>query len=200
MIGRIKSLSTIRPSGFIRMDSGLIVHFDWSSVRPPGPSGLLTGQLVTFDLDTGTSPAAINVRAVESQTGPIAPLNLPAGHFLQYMGFDQNGSIRAYRFKRVLHGEETREYVVTADMALFVKHHVGIQEGPALCLRLLSAGPDCSDAADWPPSQSLSDVDMLAHLARRAALGPARGRKRTLDVPAPESRRSLMGAHGWAVK
>lgn len=183
MTGRIKSLSTMRPSGFIRADSGLNVHFDSSAVLPPNAAGMVVGQLVTFDLDGSKWPAATNVRvAAQSPAAPSAPQEGPAGAYLQYMGFEQTGSVRAYRFKRILRGEETREFIVNADWALFLKHHVGIQEGPALSLRLLSAGPNCSAPAAWPPSQSLSDVDMLAHLARRAAAGTIRGRKQNLHI------------------
>ncbi|MGC9972690.1 MAG: hypothetical protein ABSE56_19075 [Bryobacteraceae bacterium] len=154
--------------------------------------------MVTFDLDGNKWPAALNVRvAAQSQAAPSAPQRSSAGAGLQYMGFEQNGSIRAYRFKRVLRGEETREYIVNADMALFVKHHVGIQEGPALSLRLLSAGPNCFAPAAWPPSKSLSDGDMLAHLARRAAAGTMRGRKRYLDIPVPLPGHRVKSAPGW---
>lgn len=186
MTGRIKSLSTLRQSGFIKADSGLNLYFESSQVRPRGAPGLVAGQSVTFDLDGNKWPAALNVRATApTQAAPGAPQTAPAGAGLQYMGFEQTGSMRAYCFKRVLRGEETREFIVIADLALFVKHHVGIQEGPALSLRLLSAGLDCSGQAEWPTSQSLSDDEMLAHLARRAAVGSVRGRKRYLDIQAP---------------
>jgi cold shock CspA family protein len=198
MTGKIKSLSTMRRSGFIRTDSGLNLYFDSSAVRPPGATGLVAGQLVTFDLAGNQWPAAINVRvAVQSQAAPSAPQRSSAGAGLQYMGFEQNGSIRAYRFKRILRGEETRDYIVNADLALFFKHHVGIQEGPALSLRLLSAGPDCSALVAWPPSQSLSDGDMLAHLARRAAAGTMRGRKRYLDIQAPWPGHRVKSVPAW---
>jgi hypothetical protein len=87
------------------------------------------------------------------------------------MGFEQNGSTRAFRFRRVIRGEETREFVVNAEIGLFGKHHVGIQEGPALSLRLLSEGADSSATA-------LSDEDMLAHVARRAVGRKPHGTKR----------------------
>lgn len=198
MTGRIKSLSTMLPSGFIRTDSGVNVHFDRSAVLPAGAIELVAGQLVTFDLDGGRWPAAINVRVVgQSQAAPSAPPKGSAATCLQYMGFDQTGTIRAYRFKRVLRGEETREFIVDADLTLFVKHHVGIQEGPALSLRLLSAGANWSVPGEWPLSQSLSDVDMLAHLARRAAAGPVRGRKRNLNVEDSSSSERVKSARAW---
>jgi len=55
------------------------------------------------------------------------------------MGFDQAKNIREYRFDGVGAGETAKHFVVSADLALFVTYHVGLQEGPALCLKRLSA-------------------------------------------------------------
>lgn len=92
---------------------------------------------------------------------PLPAEKLPPGTYLQYMGFGQTGSVRTYRFRRVARGEKPQEYLVNADLELFARHHVGIQEGPAMCLRLLSdlrPAPEC-----------LNDTHMLAHLASRPA-------------------------------
>lgn len=198
MTGRIKSLSTMSPSGFISADNGQNVYFHSSAVSLPGAGGLAIGQLVTFDMEGGKWPAAINVRvSPQSQPAPSAPQRGAAGTYLQYLGFEQRGANRAYRFSRISRGEDTREFIVNADLALFVKHHVGIQEGPALSLRLLSAGPNSSAPAAWPSSQSLSDGDMLAHLARRAAAGTMRGSKRNPDAGAPSPSHRMESARGW---
>ena len=55
------------------------------------------------------------------------------------MGFDQAKNIREYRFDGVGAGEAAKHFVVSADLALFIKYRVGLQEGPALCLKRLSA-------------------------------------------------------------
>lgn len=180
MTGRIKSLSTMSLSGFITADSGQNVYFHASAVAPHGAGGLFTGQFVTFDLDGGRWPEAINVR-VPAQPQPAAPQALaenPPIARLQYRGFEQIGNIRAYRFARMLQGEETQEFTVSADLALFTKHHVGIQEGPALSLGhlRLSSHADRSGAPAQVLSQWLTDVDMLAHLASRPAPGKTRRR------------------------
>lgn len=182
MTGRIKSLSKINASGFIKADSGLNVHFDSSAILAPGAAGVAAGQLVTFDLEESKWPTAINVRiATEFQPAHSTQEGAP-GTYLQYVGFSQTGTIRTYRFKRISCGEQTREFIVNADMGLFAKHHVAIQEGPALSLRLLTIGRDSSVPASWPPSQSLSELDMLAHLAKKqTATGPMRNRKPKLD-------------------
>lgn len=193
MTGRIKSLSTLSPSGLITADNGQNVHFRSAAVLPGGAGVLAPGQFVTFDMDAGKWPAAINVRVVEpSEAAPVPQ----EGTYLQYRGFEQIGATRAYRFSRISRGGDTRQYVVNVDLALFFKHHVGIQEGPALCLRLLSEGPDSSGAA-WPPSQSLSDSDMLAHLARRAGAETTRGHRRNPDPGAPSPSHRMQSAGEW---
>ncbi len=179
MTGRIKSLSTLSPSGFITAASGHNVYFHSSEVLPPGAGGLAIGQLVTYDIGGGKWPSAINVRIpAQPQATPRVSERRSPPAYLQYMGFEQNGSIRAYRFRRVVRGEETREFVVSAELELFFRHHVGFQEGPAMSLRLLSEGPDCCTPLEWPPAQSLTDADMLAHVARRAAARKPHGSKR----------------------
>jgi hypothetical protein len=71
--------------------------------------------------------------------------------------------------------------IVTVDMALFAKQHVGIQDGPALCLRLVTA-------EEWPPKQrSLTDEEMLAHLARRPVRPKASSGRWTRRVPRADS-------------
>lgn len=58
---------------------------------------------------------------------------------LRYLGFDQLRNARAFRFDIIVKGEATRQAVITADMALFLQHHVGIQDGPTLCAAKLTA-------------------------------------------------------------
>ncbi len=109
-------------------------------------------------------------RAIVSDPGPLKPVRrLPAGTFLQYLGFDHTGSVRTYRFRGHSRGEEPRDYVVKADLALFARHHVGIQEGPTLCLHRLMEHPDACGLPVRSGPDSLTDADMLAHLATRPA-------------------------------
>ena len=78
--------------------------------------------------------------------------------------------MRTYRFEQLEPGQDTSTFTITADLALFAKHRVGIQDGPALCLHLIAAEIDRSGAtlgAQW--NRRLSDEDMVAHLASRPA-------------------------------
>jgi hypothetical protein len=83
---------------------------------------------------------------------------------LRYMGFDQHDNTRAYKFDGVENGQLFVQFVVTADLTLFLKHHVSIQEGPDLCARNLSADPAGLEQHD----HQLTNEDFLAFAAARA--------------------------------
>jgi hypothetical protein len=102
---------------------------------------------------------------------------------LRYVGFEHKGNLRVYLFERLTPGAEKRAFTVDADLALFAKHHVGMQEGPSLCLHLLAAELDVDDAAAWASSRcSLTDREMLAYLASRPVPRSKHGAKHTLPA------------------
>ena len=82
---------------------------------------------------------------------------------LRYMGFEQHDNTRVYKFDGVENRQTIVQVVVTADLALFLKHHISIQEGPDLCARKLS-----TDSAR-PHDYQLTNEDLLAFAAARAA-------------------------------
>lgn len=84
---------------------------------------------------------------------------------LRYMGFDQLRNARAFRFDVLAKGETTRQAVITADMELFLQHHVGIQDGPTLCAAKLAS--DLERQAEG--EHVLTDEDVRAFGAARAA-------------------------------
>ena len=89
--------------------------------------------------------------------------------------------IRTHRFERDSIGEETEKFAVTTDMALFTKHHIGIQEGPALCLHLLMVR--LGDAAGETAALkcSLTEEHLLTYLASKPVPGTKRHHKRALQ-------------------
>jgi cold shock CspA family protein len=169
MTGRIKSLSAGSASGFIAAEDGLTVHFRSSEVLAYDLTSLSVGQVVAFDVQGGDCLRATNVCVLRQQHVADAPARRQHTFQLRYMGFDQTESIRAYRFQGAAPGEETKTYIVTTDLALFRKHRVGIQEGPALCLQALVADLAGADSIPPPSRRVLTDQDMLAHLASRPA-------------------------------
>src|SRR5262249_41134562 len=84
-------------------------------------------------------------------------------------GFDQANSVRTFQFERTCVGEAAELFSVSTDLALFAKYHVTLQEGPALCLRLLML--ESSSAGDPVFERALTEDDILADVASRPGPG-----------------------------
>ncbi len=83
---------------------------------------------------------------------------------LRYMGFDQTQAVRVYRFDSIVDRAPAVRYIVTADLALFLKHHIGIQEGPTLCARKLASDLELPEQRE----HILTNDDLLAYVAARS--------------------------------
>ena len=178
MTGRIKSLGDGGTFGYIAAENGLSFHFESSAVLAYDVTCLAVGQMVSFELERRSHPKALNVCVERQHPAPHLLDKHSERIHLRYTGFEQAGNIRAYRFERLLAGEETQTFSVTADLALFKKHRVGIQEGPTLCLDVLMADLRAADSTRLISRlRPLTDPDMLAHLASRPVPG-AKGRHR----------------------
>jgi hypothetical protein len=57
----------------------------------------------------------------------------------RYDGFHQLSNIREFIFRLEERGADPKMISVLADMSLFAKYHLAVQDGPLLCLRKLSA-------------------------------------------------------------
>jgi hypothetical protein len=67
----------------------------------------------------------------------------------------------------VAHSEENQDIIVTADLALFRKYGIAVQEGPPLCLRLVEAElqqPRLTQSGVW--ERKLTAEEILAHAAQ----------------------------------
>jgi len=83
---------------------------------------------------------------------------------LRYMGFDQEKSIRTYRFDCIEKGEPTAHLLIDASLDLFLKNRVAIQDGPGLCARKLA-----SDLEQLLTGKhTLTDEDLVAFTTARA--------------------------------
>jgi len=105
---------------------------------------------------------------------------------LRYMGFDQAQNKRVYKFDCTGGGKITTRFVVSVDMVLFLKHHVGIQEGPALCARKLNADFEAVAGTEPELTHELTNDDLLAYVAVRTA---AEVRRAEARKPGPNRRR-----------
>jgi hypothetical protein len=127
---------------------------------------LAVGHLVSFDLDRAR-PHHIAVRVFREPFGASRPGTKPdASPDLRYAGFNQAENVRSCRFDAVACGHPIRRFVVTVDLALMLKHRIGVQEAPALCLRKLAADlkiiPDAGQ-------HELGDDDLRVYASSRAA-------------------------------
>jgi hypothetical protein len=95
---------------------------------------------------------------------------------LRYMGFDQHDNTRGYKFDGVENGQLIVQFVVSADLTLFLRHRVNIQDGPSLFACKL--GTDFAELG--PRNHQLTNEDLLAFTTARAA---AEARKAELRSP-----------------
>jgi hypothetical protein len=189
MTGRIKALGRGNSSGVIRAENGRSVPFDSSALLAYDVGCLAEGLLVTFDMEGGYGPRAVNVCVHKEHVARRPALSGQHTACVRYLGFEQAQNVRAYRFERLLPGEETTTLLVTADMSLFARHHVALQEGPSLCLHLLlAAGPDDSPVQQVARPQAggltLTEQDILAHVAAHPTPGSKARRRRAAAASA----------------
>jgi len=104
------------------------------------------------------------------------------------MGFEQAKAVRAYRFDRIEERVPTIRYTVTADLALFLKHHIGIQEGPTLCARKLTTDLESPQQCE----HILTNDDLLAYVMARTAADERKAAARR-----PGIRRRAPAREGW---
>ena len=101
---------------------------------------------------------------------------------LRYMGFDQTENIRSYRFDSIAKGEPVGHFIVSADLVLFRKHRVGIQEGPTLSRQRLA----CDLEGVCPSCHQLTENDLLDFVSARsmaqASKAGSRNHKRSPEV------------------
>lgn len=98
-----------------------------------------------------------------------------------YLGFSQQANIRSYRFQGVLPRErpskmeKNLEFLLRADMALLARHSVRVQDGPTLCLQILTAGfASEEDCALRFSSYAITFEDVSAFARARDALQEAK--------------------------
>ncbi|HTM51903.1 MAG TPA: hypothetical protein VL285_24575 [Bryobacteraceae bacterium] len=171
MTGRIKALSFESTSGLIESENGSRFSFESSAVLAYDAAHLTVGQLVTF-ITEGLS--AFNI-SVHRAARPQVDGGTRKGGVFRYVGFNQANSIRTFRFERTFTGELAEMFTVSTDLALLAKYRISLQEGPALCSRLLTLEIDEASAPVF--ERSLTETDILQDMASRPGPG-ARNHKR----------------------
>jgi len=83
---------------------------------------------------------------------------------IRYLGFEQRQNSRVYRFDVRADGRLTKQVSVTADIAVFRDHSVGIQEGPFLSGNKLTADLE----RGWEGEHELTAADVRAYADAKA--------------------------------
>ena len=154
--------------------------FDAAAVLAYDALRLAVGQPVTFEMLDAHHAGNISVRAYHGI--PHAPGK--DTNAFRYMGFEHQGNVRAYRFDLIQQGEARQSVTVEIDLALLLRHHVTVQEGPALCLRLLATELASAGAESWGESRrSITEQNMQAYVASRPV--PVKGGRRAAAAGVP---------------
>lgn len=118
---------------------------------------------------------------------------------LVYMGFTQEAGVRCFHFQRVLTQARLANlprmvpFTLKADMALFTEYRIPVQDGPAICLQILSdalAGSDESAVA--PTSFPVTTEHLSSFVSARTATEEARSARRKQRTPFKPSNSSQM--------
>jgi hypothetical protein len=191
MLGTITRFSKVTTSGAIRSEQGENFDFDLAGVLTYDAAGLAEGKFVHFQ-PAGRSPC----KAINVSLEPPAAVHPGAERYkeitqLRFVGFRHLENLRRFRFERITPGGPTQCFEVAANLALFHTLRIAIQEGPALCMRViadeLEAGRKWEDLA----LLSLTEQHMRNYLANRpvpgAKLPKAPRRPSVYSAPAPWS-------------
>ena len=118
-------------------------------------------------------PAVRPAKPSTSRSNPPPPFIPGADRYkeitqLRYVGFRHLENLRHFRFERITPGAPTQCFEVAANLALFHTLRIAIQEGPALCMRVIAAelesGRKWEDLASCP----LTEQHMQDYLAQPA--------------------------------
>jgi hypothetical protein len=109
---------------------------------------------------------------------------------LVYMGFTQEASLRCFHFQRILTQSRLSDlpkivqFTLKADMALFMQNHIPVQDGPAICLQILTdslAGSDENEVAS--ASYAITKEHLSTFVSARTLVAEAKAARRKPRPP-----------------
>lgn len=118
-----------RSDGIRRDPVGTRRNLRFRAYRRISVAKLAEGKLVHFDLASGPSPKAIDISidpACDVSAGRNGDREIMR---LRYLGFEHEGNLRLYCFQRLTPREQAQTFLVEADLSLFRRHQVHIEEG-----------------------------------------------------------------------
>ena len=109
---------------------------------------------------------------------------------LVYMGFTQEAALRCFHFQRVLtqarlaNLPKVVQFTMKADMSLFMRYRIPVQEGPALCLQILTntlAG--FGEDSVLPASYAITPEHLSSFASARTSVEEAKAARRKPRPP-----------------
>ena len=118
---------------------------------------------------------------------------------LVYMGFTQEASLRCFHFQRVLtqarlaNLPKVVQFTMKADMSLFMRYRIPVQEGPALCLQILTDALSGSDENTvLPASYAVTTEHLSTFASARTSVEEAKAARRKPRPPFKPSNSSQL--------
>jgi hypothetical protein len=118
---------------------------------------------------------------------------------LVYMGFTQEASLRCFHFQRVLtqarlaNLPKVVQFTMKADMSLFMRYRIPVQEGPALCLQILTDTLSGSDENTvFPESYAVTTEHLSTFASARTSVEEAKAARRKPRPPFKPSNSSQL--------
>ncbi len=109
---------------------------------------------------------------------------------LVYMGFTQEAALRCFHFQRVLTQARLAnlpkivEFTMKADMSLFMRYRIPVQEGPALCLQILTTTLAGSEEENvLPASYAITSEHLSSFASARTTVEEAKAARRKPRPP-----------------
>jgi cold shock CspA family protein len=182
MNGTIEFVSGHKGAGAVRSANGESFDFELTGVLAYDVAELAAGKLVHFDVASGPSPKAINISIdpacdiCPGRNGDRETMRL------RYLGFEHKGNLRLYCFQRLAPQQQAQTFLVEADLSLFRRQQVHIQDGPALCLKMLLLRLECAGDPQTLVRCALTQQDLTAFLTSQPVRGGQRGPKRRSSI------------------
>jgi len=171
MLGTVTRISKMTATGTIRCEKGEIFDFDLAAVLTYDRAAMAEGKLVHFEPAGRTPCKALNV-ALEAP----AAIHPGAERYkelrqLRYVGFQHRENRRTYRYERITPGAATQNFAVDADLALFHNYRIAIQDGPTLCMRILTARLEAGESSETMACCSLTEQHIRDYQATLPVAG-----------------------------
>ena len=112
---------------------------------------------------------------------------------IRYLGFDQRQNSRVYRFDVRNDGRLGKEVSISADISIFRDHSIGIQEGPFLSGKKLTADLQ----RGWEGEHELTAADVRAYADAKALADAQRASARKAPRRKPGAQAETQQKSPW---